>query len=133
MIARLFLLCLIGATPAFAEKPLTGAEFEALTTGRTMDHAVNGSIYGAEHYYPDRRVRWAFTDDDCMDGVWYEKGQMICFKYENGEGPECWTYFRDGAGLRAISALDNTAAPANPVAMMATTRPLACLGPQVGV
>ncbi len=133
MIARFCLFCLICATPAFAEKPLTGAEFEALTTGRVMDHAVGGRVYGAERYYPDRRVRWAFSGDDCLEGVWYEQGQMICFQYEDGTGPECWTYYRDGAGMRAISAQDNQSSPANPVAMMPTTRALACLGPEVGV
>jgi hypothetical protein len=133
MIFRAIALALLLPLPAWAEKPMTGSEFEALTTGRTMDHATSGEVYGAEHYYPNRRVRWAFSGDDCMDGRWYEKGQMICFLYEDGSGPQCWTYFRDGAGIRAISAGDDPAAPASPVDMIATDRPLACLGPEVGV
>jgi hypothetical protein len=119
--------------PALADTPLTGAEFEALVLGKTMDHILFGEVYGAEHYYPDRRVRWAFSGDECLDGVWYEEGPMICFEYDDGTGPECWTYFRDGAGISAISASDDLASPAAPVTMMATDRPLACLGPEVGV
>jgi hypothetical protein len=131
---RLTLLCLLAsATPALAEKPLTAAEFEALTTGRVMDHAIDGQVYGAEKYFPDRRVRWAFTGDDCMDGIWYEQGSMICFEYEDGTGPECWTYVRRGKGIQAIDDEDNVAAPLYPVDLIPTTRPLACLGPEVGV
>lgn len=130
--AILLVLCLM-PLPAIAETPLTGAEFEALTTGKTMDHFQSGSLYGAERYYPDRRVRWAFTGDDCLNGIWYEKGPQICFQYEDGTGPECWLYFRDGVDLRAISASDDALAPAAPVELAETDRPLACLGPKVGV
>jgi hypothetical protein len=130
MTLRAFALACLLPLPAHAETPLTGAEFEALTTGKTMDHVLNGDVYGAEHYYPDRRVRWAFSGDECLDGIWYEKGAMICFEYEDGTGPECWTYFRDGAGIRAIAQGDDATAP---VQMTATDRPLSCLGPEVGV
>jgi hypothetical protein len=132
MILRSIAICLLPLS-ALAETPLTGAEFEALTTGKTMDHILFGEVYGAERYFPDRRVRWAFTADDCLDGVWYEKGAMICFEYDDGTGPECWTYFRDGAGIRAIAADDTLSAPAAPVQMTPSQTPLACLGPEVGV
>jgi hypothetical protein len=134
MIRLLLPVLVFVANPALAEKPLTGAEFEALTTGQIMDHssALNG-LYGAERYYPDRRVKWAFTGDDCKEGTWYEKGTMICFDYDDGQTSECWTYFRQGKGLRAIHSSDNLDAPFNPVDLIPTTRPLACLGPEVGV
>jgi hypothetical protein len=136
MILRAIAICLL-PLPGLADTPLTGAEFEGLTTGKTMDHVLFGEIYGAERYFPDRRVRWAFSDDECLDGIWYEKGAMICFEYEDGTGvtlgPECWTYFRDGAEIRAISAEDDPNAPAAPVQMIPQETPLACLGPDVGV
>lgn len=132
MILRAITVCLL-PLPALGETPLTGAEFEALTTGKTMDHVLFGEVYGAERYFPDRRVRWAFSDAECLDGFWYEKGAMICFEYEDGTGPECWTYFRDGAEIRAIAAEDNLSAPAAPVQMVPQTTPLSCLGPDVGV
>ncbi len=123
------LACLM-PLPAFAEAPMTGAEFAAMTTGKTMDHILFGEVYGAERYYPDRRVRWAFSDDECLDGVWYEKADMICFEYEDGTGPECWLYYRDGTNIRAIASGDKDAAP---VQMTPSQTPLACLGPEVGV
>jgi hypothetical protein len=133
MIARVALFCVALATPAFAEKPLTGAEFEAFTTGKIMDHAISGRVYGAEKYFPDRRVRWAFTGDECMEGSWYDKGTLICFVYEDRPEPECFSYLRKGAGLVAIPEYDSLSAPANPVDLFETNRPLACLGPEVGV
>ncbi len=132
MILRAIAICLL-PLPAFAETPLTGAEFEALTTGKTMDHVVFGEVYGAERYFPDRRVRWAFSDEECIEGTWYEQDAMICFEYEGRTEAECWTYFRDGAQVRAISADDNLKNPAAPVQMIPTQTPLACLGPEVGV
>jgi hypothetical protein len=132
MILRAIALCLI-PLPALAEKPMTGAEFEAFTTGKTLDHALFGEVYGAERYFANRRVRWAFSDDMCLNGIWYEKGGQICFVYDDGTGPECWTYFRDGAGIRAIAGLDDPKASLAPVQMTEATTPLACLGPEVGV
>jgi hypothetical protein len=132
MILRAIAICLL-PLPALAETPLTGKEFDALTTGKTMDHVLFGEVYGAERYFPDRRVRWAFSDEECLDGFWYEKGAMICFEYEDGTGPECWTYFRDGTEIRAIAADDTLLAPSAPVQMVPQKTPLACLGPDVGV
>ena len=52
MFLRAIAFCLL-PLPAIAETPLTGAEFEALTTGKTMDHVLFGEVYGAERYFPD--------------------------------------------------------------------------------
>jgi hypothetical protein len=128
----LALACLL-PLPALADTPLTGAAFEAMTTGRTMDHLLSGDVYGAEHYFAGRRVCWAFADGRCLDGMWYEKGSQICFAYEDGTGPECWTYFRDGDDIRAIAAEDDIDAPAAPVQMTGAETPLAGSGPEVGV
>jgi hypothetical protein len=133
MILRSIALVCLLPVHALAEVPMTGAEFEAMTTGKTMDHVLFGEVYGAERYFPDRRVRWAFSDDVCLNGTWYEKGGLICFVYEDGTGPECWRYFRDGAGIRAISDEDDQSAPAAPVQMIEAQTTLACLGPEVGV
>ncbi|MEM6728766.1 MAG: hypothetical protein AAF618_09715, partial [Pseudomonadota bacterium] len=43
-------------------RPMTPAEFEAYTTGKTFFFATEGNQpYGAEEYLPNRQVRWAFT------------------------------------------------------------------------
>ncbi len=130
MMLRSLAMAILMPLQALAETPLTGVEFEALTTGRTMNHVLFGEVYGAERYFPDRRVRWAFSDDKCMDGFWYEKGGLICFEYEDGTGPECWVYYRDGDDIRAIVDGDKEAAA---VQMTEAATPLACLGPEVGV
>ena len=53
-------------------RPMTGAEFEAATTGRTLYYNSAGQAYGVEQYLPGRRVIWAFVGDDCRKGNWYE-------------------------------------------------------------
>ncbi len=52
---KLFLMllafCLSGVAFA-AETPMSGAEFEAYATGRTLTYAERGVIYGIEEYLP---------------------------------------------------------------------------------
>lgn len=104
---RLALLLLPLATPAIAQEALTAEEFEAIVTGRTLTYGEAGApAYGIEHYFPNRRVAWAWIDSaECMEGVWYQQGPdedpAICFEYEDDLDPQCWRVFREGEGLRA--------------------------------
>lgn len=126
-----FALALIIATQTNAETAMTAAEFEAYATGRTLTYSVAGEVYGAEQYLNNRRVIWAFQDDQCADGVWYEDAGLICFVYENNGSPQCWNFYLSEDGLRAefvgeaggssLSEVDQSAAP------------LTCAGPDVGV
>lgn len=97
-------------SPLNAEVPgrmLDGAEFEALTTGRTLTYGVGGMVYGTEQYLPDRRVIWAFAGDDCRKGTWFEADDHICFVYDDApERLHCWQFFDTGAGLLATSQGD---------------------------
>ena len=99
---------LLLATPAAAEGALDAEAFEALVEGRTLTYgALGAEPYGIEHYYPGRRVTWAWAgDDECLSGVWYEDGPeedpAICFLYESDPVPQCWQVFHEGAGLRAV-------------------------------
>lgn len=103
---RALLLCGL-ATPAFAQEVVTAEEFEALVTGRTLTYGEAGQPpYGIEHYYPNRRVTWAWVDsDECKEGSWYAEGPAeapaICFVYEEDLDPQCWRFYREGDGLRA--------------------------------
>ena len=98
---RLALLCLL-AGPAFAEGPMSGAEFEAHVTGRTLTYGAGGEAYGVERYHEGRRVTWAFVGEDCEAGVWYEpEAGLICFDYEDLEPEQCWRFYDDPEGLRA--------------------------------
>jgi len=128
---RALAVLLFSAGPAFADPPMSGAEFDALTLGRSMTWSEFGSVYGVEQYLPDRRVRWAAVGKDCKLGHWYEDGPAICFKYEDDIDPDCWTITRSADGF---SATYTTNAPdAAPVVVAETPDAPACFGPEVGV
>jgi hypothetical protein len=97
---RFALLALL-ATPARAETPMTGAEFEAYVQGKTLSFGTGGTPYGMEAYHSGRRVTWAFIGDECHAGVWYEEGASICFTYDFDPIPQCWRFFDAPGGLRA--------------------------------
>jgi hypothetical protein len=127
---RLAVVVLLAATPAFADPPLTGEAFDALTLGRTMTWAEFGQVYGVEQYLPDRRVRWTVLGDDCKAGHWYEDAGMICFQYEDDPAPDCWTITLNGPGM--IARYAGNPSDAEPVVVEETTEPMACFGPEVG-
>ncbi|MCB2117458.1 MAG: hypothetical protein KDE00_14480 [Rhodobacteraceae bacterium] len=114
-------------TPA----PLTGAEFEAATVGRTLFYNSGGVGYGVEQYLPGRKVVWAFLGDDCRKGEWYEDNGFICFIYEDEPDPQCWTFWKGETGLIAKFKDDPFGLPL--VAVQQSPEPMACLGPDVGV
>ncbi len=126
-----FCLGLLNALPALAAEPMSAAEFERYVTGKTLYFGLNGQAYGVEEYLDDRRVRWSFLDGKCKDGQWYEEGEQICFVYEDTPDPQCWTFFRDGDGLRAVFEND----PTSTVLYEANQNdePMLCYGPDVGV
>ena len=127
---RLLAALLLAASPALAETPMTGAEFDALTVGRSMTWSEFGMVYGVEQYLPDRRVRWSAVGKDCKLGHWYEDGPQICFQYEDDIEPDCWIIFRDGDSIRARYTSQPTAN--DPVVVAETPDPPACFGPEVG-
>lgn len=126
------LLCL-AALPAHAAdpQPMTGAEFEALVTGRTLTYASGGQVYGTEQYKPDRKVIWAFTADECREGYWYEAGEDICFVYEDPNNPQCWLFYNGPDGLRARFIGDPAGSELSVVDQ--SPGPMSCMGPEVGV
>jgi hypothetical protein len=119
------------ALPALAASPMSGSEFEAYATGKTLYFGQAGQSYGVEEYLPDRRVRWSFLDGKCKDGFWYEEAGQICFIYEDDPAPQCWSFYQENNGLRAVFEND----PASTVLYEANQNdePMLCLGPDVGV
>ncbi|EAU47336.1 hypothetical protein [Salipiger bermudensis] len=128
-ILLLLLMCL--PLPGLAAEPMSGAEFERYTLGKTLYFGLAGSAYGVEEYLPDRRVRWSFLDGKCKDGLWYEDAGQICFVYDDQPTPQCWSFFREGSGLRAVFEND----PESTVLYEARQdeAPMMCLGPEIGV
>lgn len=128
----LALAVLVGATAATGQTapPLTGAEFEAYATGKTLTYAQNGSVWGTERYLPDRRVLWSFAGQSCQSGIWYEDKGNICFSYADDPAPQCWRFYRDAAGLMAEFTGDGPPSPLSKVRPAAT--PLHCTGPETG-
>lgn len=109
---RALLLCLALALPVAAEEAVTAEEFEAMVVGRTLTYGAPGAPpYGIEHYFPNRRVTWAWLGtNECIEGEWYAEeqaeGPAICFVYEDDLDPQCWRFFREGDGLRAVFLAD---------------------------
>lgn len=83
-------------------RPMTAEEFEAHVTGRTLTFHFEGQPYGVEQYLPGRRVLWAFIDDECQEGVWYPRADMICFAYDVNPEEQCWHFFATENGLRGV-------------------------------
>ncbi len=125
-------LVLAATAAAAADKPMTAAEFDAYSQGKTLYYAIGGQPYGAETYLPDHRVIWAFLGEACKRGTWYESQGRICFVYEGeGDGPQCWTFFSGATGLKAHFEGDPQAADL--IEVKQSDRPLVCPGPRVGV
>lgn len=116
-----------------AAEPLTGAEFEALTTGRTLTYGIGGEPYGIERYMAGRRVIWAFLGDACREGRWFEDGERICFIYDDAPGElHCWRFFKAEEGLLArISRAGEESSET--VEVRESPEPMHCPGPRVGV
>ena len=131
MRAHAAFVLVLAAGPAVAEVPLTAEAFDALTLGQTMTWSEYGKTYGAEQYLPDRRVRWTFTGDACINGYWYPEGDAICFQYEDRATPACWYMGQAGDSL---TAANNDGGPGNtPVVVAATSAPMGCFDQDVGV
>jgi hypothetical protein len=124
-------LTMAQAAPSVAETPMGAAEFDAYVTGKTLTYAEAGVVFGTEQYLPNRRVRWAFTDDICQFGRWYEQDGRICFVYDHDPTPQCWQFWRSDTGLRARFASDQEGRELTEV--QDSDQPLACAGPEVGV
>ncbi|GAA3870492.1 hypothetical protein [Celeribacter arenosi] len=124
------LLFTFAATTAHAADPLSASEFDDYTVGKTLTFSEGGLAYGTEQYFSNNRVKWAFDEDTCVDGFWYEEESNICFVYEHGGDPQCWQFFLQGDKLRAVF---QGSSGTELYEAEASDSPLTCMGPQVGV
>ncbi len=121
---RLAIALMLLATPAGAETSLTADAFEALTTGRQMDHFIarDQNAYGVEAYLPNRRVIWQDATG-CTKGHWRAVGPLVCFAYDGVPDNWCWAYFAEGVNLRAQLDGDPSAPP---ITLKPSDAPLTC-------
>lgn len=120
------------ATPLRAEQPLSGAKFEALVTGWTLQFKSGGKAYGAEQYLPGRRVLWAFDGDQCREGHWEEPApNVICFLYGPETAAQCWSFYENDGRIRAEFQGRIGGMPL--IETQRTRDPLACAAPELGV
>ena len=122
---------LLLALPAAAQDAMTADEFEAYVTGKTLTYSAGGPPYGVEEYRPGRTVSWRFTDSECQNGVWYPKGEDICFAYEDDpEDEKCWRFTLGPEGLVARFTSDPSDLTLYEVEQ---GEELLCPGPRIGV
>ncbi|MCC1495114.1 hypothetical protein [Cognatishimia sp. F0-27] len=117
--------------PSQAAEAMNGDQFERYVEGKTLYFGLGGNAYGVERYLPDRKVQWSFLDGKCKDGEWYEDAGQICFVYEDNPNPQCWSFFRDGTGLRAV--FENNPESTVLYEVEQSDEPMLCYGPDVGV
>ncbi|WP_371155282.1 hypothetical protein [Jannaschia sp. 2305UL9-9] len=103
------ILMLCGALPAAAERVVTPQEFEQMVHGKTLHFDRYGEPFGAEQYFTDKRVIWAFEGGQCQRGIWFaNRDDDICFVYDDDPAPQCWHFIEmdDGAfHARVVGAL----------------------------
>ena len=126
-------LLLLWLHPAQAQSPMTAAEFESYTTGKTLYFDHQGERYGGERYLKDRYVEWSFLDGNCQPGRWYDAGKNhLCFVYEDIAKPQCWQFFKTPDGLQAQFQGPGNQSQSLYEAQPDAT-PMSCTGPGLGV
>lgn len=130
---QLSLVLALAVCPGIAasQSAMSAAEFESYVQGKTLYFGYDGEAYGVERYLGNRRVQWSFLDGQCKDGFWYEEADQICFVYEDTPDPQCWTFYQEPGGLRAIFENDPDATTLYEAQQ--DDDPMLCLGPEVGV
>jgi len=114
-----------------ADTPMSADAFNAYTLGRTLTFFSGGQAYGVERYMGNRQVMWSFLDGKCKEGEWYQDGAFICFVYEDNPTPQCWMFFEEPDGLRAV--YQGREAETELYEAGDSDADMLCLGPEVGV
>lgn len=129
------LLLGLAPTALAAETPMTGAEFAAHVGSRTVTYSYSNGAVGTADYGPGRTLRWAFEGESCFNGSWFDRGDELCFAFEDGSLSACWHFYRDGDRIWGRASYtrsgDHTVLDIHEVAQ--SDQPLACPGPDVGV
>jgi hypothetical protein len=130
MTVRLTLALLLMTGTAEARTLMTAAEFEAFSTGQTLDYWIDGAYWGSERHLANRQTLDADDEGACREGEWFPKADAICFVYKGDPVEHCWQFWRDGDRVIAdVIGSDDGFSTEVTVA----DQPLSCPGPDVGV
>jgi hypothetical protein len=123
------------ASPAFAEDPMTAAEFQAHVGQNTVSYLYSNGVRGTADYGPDRTLLWAFEGDSCFAGYWFDKEDQICFAFADGTLSACWHFYRQDDRLLGKATFLHSGSPLDLelVEVSHTDQSMSCPGPDVGV
>jgi len=82
-----------------AERFLGEDEIREFTAGRTFHYTMLGHSRGEEQHFSDGRVTWRLPEGTCMHGVWYARGEMLCYYY-GAFRYGCWNVVENEEGFR---------------------------------
>jgi hypothetical protein len=67
-LAPTFALAFLLTGTAQAQTPMTAEEFEAFSTGQTLDYFIDGTFWGSERHLADRKTLDADAEGPCREG-----------------------------------------------------------------
>jgi hypothetical protein len=125
----------LATAPAQAGTPLTAAEFAAHVSRDTLSYTYSSGARGTADFGPGRTLLWAFEGDACVEAIWFDRGNEICFAYPDGKISACWHLYMGEDGLYGVATeLASGSTERLEIHEVARSdRPLACPGPDVGV
>ena len=120
-----------GAAPA---QTLNGKEFDSLSLGSTMHFTAYGAFYGSEQFFLGQRTVWRADDGRCVNGKWTYEAPAICFVYDDGSGPYCWTIEGNAEQLTVTSTRNEEGEPPLVLSLSGQDKSeILCTGPLFGV
>ena len=131
---RIFAFLLTMLASSASAQLFTGKEFDALSRGTTLHFTNQGLFYGAEQFFAGQRTVWRAEDGRCVNGKWSYRAPAICFQYDDGSGPFCWTIEGPADEITVTSTRNNDGEP--PVVLMLSHQDksdIVCTGPLFGV
>jgi len=78
-------------------------DFLTLVEGKTVHYTLDGEHYGSERFYGKGRATWQFPGATCDDGIYWEVGEELCFRYGT---PSCWSIAEDTDETRTATSRD---------------------------
>lgn len=124
------LLAATAQAQSVGETIVTPQEFETLSTGKTLYFEKDGRFFGAEQFYTRRRSLWMNGANQCQDGEWFAKDDLICFDYSTELDPQCWHFIKKSGKYSARA--EGSTSKFDILMNNIDTKPLDCKGPAFG-